>query len=148
METLKEISEKLGAYTTSSYQLSASHQKFATPSNSHALNLTQRNLLNMDEVRRVARPYQIVTSRTHPAMMYGPDLSLWQFNKMLGLGDKEHNRKLREERENKRPVITDVSKPVVLWNVWVYYQKDIMRKAESEKEKGGGPPPKFTDDDD
>jgi type IV secretion system protein VirD4 len=145
METLKEMSEKLGAYTTSSYQLSASHQKFATPSSSHSLSLTQRNLLNVDEVRRVARPYQIVTSRTHPAMMFGPDLSQWQFNKMLGLGDKEHNRRLREERENKRPVITDVSKPVILWNVWVYYHKDIMRKAENEA-KGGGAP-KFTDDD-
>jgi hypothetical protein len=55
---------------------------------------------------------------------YSPDLSQWQFNKMLGLGDKEHNRKLREERENKRPIITDVSKPVILWNVWVYYQKE------------------------
>jgi type IV secretion system protein VirD4 len=133
METLKEMSEKLGTYTTSSYQLSASHQKFATPSSSHSLSLTQRNLLNVDEVRRVARPYQIVTSRTHPAMMYGPDLSEWQFNKMLGLGDKEHNRKLREERENKRQIITDISKSVILWNVWVYYQKSIIRKAEEEK---------------
>jgi type IV secretion system protein VirD4 len=42
-ETLKEISEKLGTYTTSSYQLSASHQKFSTPSSSHSLNLTQRS---------------------------------------------------------------------------------------------------------
>ncbi len=143
-ETLKEISEKLGSYTTSSYQLSASHQKFSTPSSSHSLSLTQRNLLNADEVRRVARPYQIVTSRTHPAMMYGPDLSQWHFNKMLGLGDKEHNRRLREERENKRPVITDITKPVTLWNVWVYYQKDIIRKAESAK-GGEGQEPKFSD---
>jgi len=146
METLKEMSEKLGSYTTSSYQLSASHQKFATPSSSHSLSLTQRNLLNVDEVRRVARPYQIVTSRTHPAMMYSPDLSQWHFNKMLGLGGKEHNRELREERENKRPVITDVSKPVILWNVWVYYQKDIMRKAEAEQGKGGDAPKSNEDD--
>jgi type IV secretion system protein VirD4 len=149
METLKEMSEKLGSYTTSSYQLSASHQKFATPSSSHSLNLTQRNLLNTDEVRRVARPYQIVTSRTHPAMMYAPDLSEWQFNRMLGLGDKEHNRKLRKERENKRPIITDVTKPVILWNIWVFYQKDIMGKAEREQ-KGGGflNSSKFADGDD
>ena len=66
---------------------------------------------------------------------------------MLGLGDKEHNRKLREERENKRPNITDVTKPIILWNIWTYYQKDIMRKAENEKMKGGGAP-KFTDNDD
>jgi len=147
METLKEISDKLGAYTTSSYQLSASHQKFSRPSNSHSLSLTQRNLLNVDEVRRVSRPYQIVTSRSHPAMMHSPDLSLWHFNKMLGLGGKEHNRKLREEREGKRPVIADVSKPPILWNVWVYYQKDIMRKAEAGKGGDGSPRFSYSDDD-
>jgi len=144
METLREISEKLGSYTTSSYQLSANHQKYATPSSSHTLSLTQRNLLNVDEVRRVSRPYQIVTSRTHPAMMYSPDLSKWHFNEMLGLGDKEHNRKLREEREEKRPIITDVTEPMSLWNVWVFYQKELMRKAENDK---GGGMPKFPDDD-
>ncbi|MDR1320677.1 MAG: type IV secretory system conjugative DNA transfer family protein [Gracilibacteraceae bacterium] len=141
METLKEISEKLGSYTTSSYQLSSSQQKYSAPSSSHSVSLTQRNLLNADEVRRVARPYQIVTSRTHPAIMHGPDLSEWHFNKMLGLGDKEHNRRSREEREGRRPVITDVSGPIALWNVWVYYQKDLLRQA---AEKGGAP--RFTDD--
>ncbi|MCL2253598.1 MAG: conjugal transfer protein TraG, partial [Lachnospiraceae bacterium] len=110
----------------------------------HTLSLTQRNLLNVDEVRRVSRPYQIVTSRTHPAMMYSPDLSKWHFNEMLGLGDKEHNRKLREEREEKRPIITDVTEPMSLWNVWVFYQKELMRKAENDK---GGGMPKFPDDD-
>ncbi|MDR0354766.1 MAG: hypothetical protein LBJ64_03410 [Deltaproteobacteria bacterium] len=69
-------------------------------------------------------------------MTRGPGLSLWQFNIILGLSGKEHNRKLREERENKRPVVTDSSKPVTLWNVWVYCQKDIMRKADAEREKG------------
>ncbi len=35
-------------------------------------------------------------------MMVSPDLSKWQFNRMLGLDDQEHNRKVREERERKR----------------------------------------------
>lgn len=137
-ETLKEISEKLGSYTTSSYQLSANHAKYTTPSSSQSVSLTERKLLNTDEVRRVRRPYQIVTSRSHPALMYAPDLSQWYFNKMLGLGDEEHNRKLREERENKRPVITDTKQEIALWNIWVYYQKDIMRRLAAQQKAGNG----------
>lgn len=109
-ETLREMSDKLGSYTTSSYQLSASNGRFTTPSSSQSVSLTERKLLNTDEVRRVKRPYQIITSRDHPAMMYAPDLSKWLFNQMLGMGDMEHNRKLREERENKRPIITDTNR--------------------------------------
>ena len=139
-ETLREVSDKLGSYTTSSYQLSASHAKYTTPSSSHSVSLTERRLLNTDEVRRVKRPYQIVTSRNHPAMMYAPDLSKWYFNKLLGLGDEEHNRRVREDRENKRPVITDTKEEIALWNIWVYYQKDIMRRLAQQKNSGGGAP--------
>lgn len=137
-DTLQDISEKLGTYTTSSYQLSANHAKYTTPSSSQSISLTERKLLNSDEVRRIRRPNQIVTSRTHPAVMYAPDLSLWQFNKMLGLGDAEHNRRLREERENDRPVITDIRSEIILWNIWIYYQKDIMRKLQQQKKEMGG----------
>lgn len=132
-ETLRDISDKLGTYTTSSYQLSSNHAKFTMPSSSHSVSLSERKLLNTDEVRRVKRPYQIITSRNHPAMMYAPDLSKWLFNKMLGLGDEEHNRRVREERENKRPIITDVKQEILLWNIWVYYQKDIMRRLAQQK---------------
>ncbi|TCX53628.1 VirD4-like conjugal transfer protein, CD1115 family [Dehalobacter sp. 14DCB1] len=138
MDTLREISEKLGTYTVSSYQLSANHAKYSTPSSSHSISLIERKLLNVDEVRRIVRPYQIVTSRTHPAIMYSPDLSQWYFNQMLGLGDKEHNRRLREERENQRPVITDTNGELALWNIWIYYQKDIVRKMQQQAQKGNG----------
>ena len=131
--TLEEISGKLGSYTCSAYQLSASHAKFTTPSSSHTINLNKRELLTPDEVRRVSRPYQIVTSRTHPAMMYSPDLSQWYFNKMLGLGDPEHNRRVREERERKRPVITNPNEEIELWNIWVFYQKDIAAQSAADK---------------
>lgn len=138
-ETLQEISEKLGSYTTSSYQLSASHAKYSTPSTSQSVSLIERKLLTPDEVRRVSRPYQIVTSRTHPAMMFSPDLSGWHFNKLLGMGDMEHNRKLREKRENARPILSDISKDVVLWNIWVYYQKDVARMMAEQKKQAMGP---------
>lgn len=138
-ETLEEISSKLGSYTTSSYQLSASHAKYSTPSTSQSVSLIERKLLTPDEVRRVSRPYQIVTSRAHPAMMHSPDLSRWHFNKLLGMGDMEHNRKLREKRENARPILSDISKDVVLWNIWVYYQKDVARMAAEQKKQAMGP---------
>lgn len=138
-DTLQEISEKLGSYTTSSYQLSASHAKYSTPSSSQSVSLIERKLLNQDEVRRVSRPYQIVTSRNHPAMMFSPDLSGWCFNKMMGMGDMEHNRKLREKRENARPILSDISKDIMLWNIWVYYQKDVARMAAEQKQQAMGP---------
>jgi type IV secretion system protein VirD4 len=138
-ETLQEISEKLGSYTTSSYQLSASHAKYSTPSSSQSVSLIERKLLTPDEVRRVSRPYQIVTSRNHPAMMFSPDLSQWHFNKMMGMGDVEHNRKLREKRENARPILSDISKDIMLWNIWVYYQKDVARMVAEQKKQAMGP---------
>lgn len=133
LETLREVSEKLGTYTTSSYQLSASHGKYTTPSTSHSLNLLERKLLTVDEVRRISRPYQLVLSRSHPAMMFAPDLSAWAFNRMMGLGDKEHNRRVREEREQRRPILTDTRKEVMLWNIWVYYIKDITRQMAEQQ---------------
>ncbi len=135
-KTLDEISGKLGSYTTSSYQLSASHARYTTPSSSQSVSLIERKLLTSDEVRRVSRPYQIVTSRTHPAMMYAPDLSAWAFNRMMGLGDKEHNRALRERREASRPTLSDTGSDIILWNVWVYYQKDLVRQAAEQKKPG------------
>lgn len=133
-ETLQEISDKLGKYTTSSYQLSGQYGKFVNPTTSNTLSLTARELLTIDEVRRISRPYQMVMSRSYPAMMKSPDLSQWYFNKILGLGDKEHNRKVREEREKKRPVVTKELKSMPLWNIWAYYKKDIMLK-EQRKQK-------------
>lgn len=135
-ETLTEICEKLGKYTCSAYQLSSQHGKYVNPSSSSSVSLVARELLTTDEIRRVSRPYQIVVSRSHPAMMVSPDLSKWYFNRMLGLGDKEHNRRLREERERKRSVLTDSSGEIPLWNIWVYYIKDLQMKEERQSQPG------------
>lgn len=121
LETLDEISKKLGNYTVSTYSLSASHGKYSTPSSSHSINLTHRALLTVDEVRLISRPYSLITSRNNPAIMYSPDLSKWHFNKIFGLGDKEHNRKVREVRENRRKVRSAGMEEIDLWGVWLYY---------------------------
>lgn len=121
IETLEEISKKLGNYTVSTYSLSSSHGKYSTPSSSHSINLTHRALLAADEIRLISRPSSLITSRNNPAMMYSPDLSAWEFNKMFGLGDKEHNRKLREVRQNRRKSRNITMFDMDLWGIWLYY---------------------------
>lgn len=121
LETLDEISKKLGNYTVATYSLSASHGKYSTPSSSHSINLTHRALLTVDEIRLISRPYSLITSRNNPAIMFSPDLSEWQFNKIFGLGDKEHNRKVRELRESRRKVRSASMENMDLWGVWLYY---------------------------
>lgn len=132
-ETLQEICDKLGKYTTSAYQLSSQHGRYVNPSSSHSISLVGRELLTTDEIRRISRPYQIVVSRTHPALMNAPDLSQWYFNKMCGLGDPEHNRQVREAREAARPVLAQKTGDIPLWNIWVYYQKDLQLKEAQQK---------------
>lgn len=96
-EMLKEISDKLGSYTIKSSSVSVSDN-----GTSASYNLTGRPLLMPDEIKRIRRPYQLVTSRTAPAIMYGTDISETIFNKMLGLGDKEYNKQLIIRRQNLR----------------------------------------------
>jgi type IV secretion system protein VirD4 len=146
LETLEEISKKLGNYTVSTYTLSASHGKYSAPSSSHSLNLTSRALLTPDEVRLISRPYSLVISRSNPAMMYSPDLSEWSFNAIFGLGDKEHNRAVRELREKRRKERIQKTNDMDLWNIWVYFKvlceqskvslKDMRREGTRQNDKG------------
>ncbi len=40
---------------------------------------------------------------------------------MLGLGDEEHNRRVREMRENRRKARTVRYSEMELWNIWQFY---------------------------
>jgi type IV secretion system protein VirD4 len=120
LSTLEEISKKLGNYTVSTYSLTSSHAKHTTPSSSHSINLTHRALLTVDEIRLISRPFSLVTSRSNPVIMEAPDLSQWYFNKLFGLGDMEHNRKIRKEREKKREARRSTNE-IDTWNIWEYY---------------------------
>ncbi len=143
-ETLTEICDKLGKYTCSGYQISSQHGKFTNPTSSSSVSLVSRDLLTTDEIRRVSRPYQIVMSRSHPAMMLSPDLSGWCFNEMLGLGDKEHNRKVREARELRRPV-NMAHEEVMLWGIWKYYAKDLEMKESKQNSRPNVPMAMFSE---
>lgn len=129
-ETLDVLSKKLGKYTVRTYSLSASQTKNSNSSSSQSVNLTGRELLTTDEIKRIKRPYSLVFSRGYPAIMYAPDLSEWNFNTMFGLGDKEHNRKIRIYRDNNRPERT-ISHNMDLWGIWKHYQAKLEREKES-----------------
>ncbi|AFA47914.1 VirD4-like conjugal transfer protein, CD1115 family [Acetobacterium woodii] len=121
-ETLKEISDKLGPYTTSSYSISSSQQKHQSASSSQSLNLISRPLLLGNEIGKIDRPYSLVTSRNDPAMMTAPDLSQWFFNDMYGLGDEIHNTKMIKQRQAQRE--ERVIKDLDLWGIWNIYKVD------------------------
>ena len=126
-ETLQDVCDKLGKYTTSAYQLSSQHGRYVNPSSSHSISLVARELLTTDEIRRISRPNQIVISRAHPAMMNAPDLSQWYFN-----------RKVREAREKARPVFSPRTEEIPLWNIWVYYTKDLQLKEAQQRSQAFG----------
>ncbi|MDZ5726384.1 MULTISPECIES: VirD4-like conjugal transfer protein, CD1115 family [unclassified Acetobacterium] len=119
LETQKEVSERLGKYTTTSYSLSSSQQHYTTNS-SQSVNLVGRELLTANEISRIRRPYNLVTSRNDPAIMTSPDLGKWSFNDFYGLGSKEHNRVLRMIRSDARP--THQEHGIQLWGIWKRYQ--------------------------
>ena len=126
--TNEEISKSMGKYTTSTYSLGGSTQKYAAPSSSTNIQLSERSLLNPDEVAKIKRPYQIVLSPDPPAVMYSPDISQWTFNIMLGMGNKAHNTKLIELDENARPERGGKSTEQLLWKPW----EEILRESSAQ----------------
>lgn len=125
METLEEISKRLGKFTTSSYSISSNQNNGGSintsTSSGSSVNLIARDLLSPDEIKKIKRPYLLYLSRLEPAVMYCPDISLWNFNTIFSMGDEKHNTRLRflknMQRENKN---NDIPK--------VYYWDEIITK--------------------
>ena len=129
VETNEEVSKRLGTYTTSTYSLGGTTQKYAAPSSSTNIQLSQRNLLNVDEIGQIQRPYQLVISDAPPSVMYSPDISKWLFNRMLGLGNEEHNSKLIELDENSRPDRGGKHTEQLIWKPW----EELQQPAEPQR---------------
>lgn len=119
-ETAEIISKKLGSYTVSVN--SQSNSVSSKQDNiSESMNLIGRNLLTPDEILRFENPYCLVLqSGFFPAKTEIPDLSKWQFNKILGLGDEERNRIIREKNENARKILQE--EKIKLWRIWEDYK--------------------------
>lgn len=138
--TKKKISEDLGNYTTRSYSKSNN-----TPSGTfrnggsdgESSNLMGRPLLYPDEVGKLQRPYSLVMSDADPAIMYAPALSQYAMNEFLGMGDEEHNNRLRqrkaeEHKKNERPHNSKME----LWGIWDVWKKHIDAQIlKQQKEK-------------
>lgn len=138
--TRKKISEDLGNYTTRSYSKSNN-----TPSGTfrnggsegESSNLMGRPLLYPDEVGKLQRPYSLVMSDSDPAIMYAPDLSQYAMNEFLGMGDEEHNNRLRqkkaeEHKKNERPHNSKME----LWGIWNVWKRHIDAQIlKQQKEK-------------
>lgn len=138
--TKKKISEDLGNYTTRSYSKSNN-----TPSGTfrnggsdgESSNLMGRPLLYPDEVGKLQRPYSLVMSNADPAIMYAPDLSQYAMNEFSGMGDEEHNNRLRqrkaeEHKKNERPHNSKME----LWGIWDVWKKHIDAQIlKQQKEK-------------
>ena len=130
-DTAADISKRLGQYTASSYSRSSSYNSSGTSSGnvSNSMNLIARPLLTEDEIRRIDRPYALVMYVGYfPAIMRLPDLSEWSLNEALGMGDEEHNRKLRAMRERKRAARKP--EPIKLWGIWNEYKPKKQRQTD------------------
>ncbi len=122
-ETNENISKSLGKYTINSISesSSSSYSNYSSTSSSSSQNLIGRNLLNPDELTRIDRPYMLVIGDGRASMTKSGDLSQWHFNKVLGLGDKEHNKRVRNERDKMRKVYE--IKDIQLWDIFSHFDK-------------------------
>lgn len=107
-DTKDKLSHSLGKYTCMGVGSSNSDNgKLGLTSGSYSssTSLLARDLLTADEIGKIDRPYMLVIADNgFPCVTKSPDISQWSFNDMLGLGNKKHNTKLREIRENNRHV--------------------------------------------
>ena len=125
-DTLEELSRKLGKYTIKSPSLSGSTKGESSAS----YNYTGRDLLMPEEIKKIKRPYQLVTSRDDPCIMYAPDVSKTVFNKMLGLGNMSHNERVIKIRSARRPA-GEIQ--TAYWGIWKKYHALLLTSAKSEK---------------
>ncbi len=94
-DTLEELSKRLGNYTIRSPNTSSS----TGGNSSGGYGLTGRRLLMPEEIAKIGRPYQLVSGRNgRHKIMFAPDISKTPFNRLLGMGDPEHNRQLLERQ--------------------------------------------------
>ena len=134
-ETLKSMSESLGKYTVevSSASTSATEGKKNSANYSSSASLAARSLLEPNEVAKIKAPWAIAKiAGEYPSIVKLPDLTQYRLNKMLGLGDPEHNTRIIMEREAERPMreIPELK----LWGIWNQL-KEQSEDYEERKEK-------------
>lgn len=130
-ETREIVSKELDEYTTKGYSINYGKD---TKEGSSNVNLVGRRLLTAEEVGRIKRPYSLIISSNHPAIMYAPDLSKWSFNQRFGMGSRQHNIKLRMQRHGERT--PREQQEICLWGMWEKWQRELRLAANKlEKQK-------------
>lgn len=139
-ETQKTISEMIGDYTVMSNSMSNSYNgtRLLDWDGGHISasgNLIGRRLLKPEEISQIKAPHVLVVAN-RSVIMNAYDLSKTPFNKMFGLGDKEHNRKVREERYARR-IPDKINAVVALWGIWNEYKRVPIIKRPLQFNKSG-----------
>lgn len=129
-DTREHISKSIGEYTVMSGSYSNSYNGTAlfdmrAGNISSSSNLISRRLLKPEELALIKRPQVLVISE-RPVILNAYDLSKTPFNSMFGLGDEEHNRKVRQIRYDKR-IPAKVNATVDVWTVWDKYVKPTVK---------------------
>jgi type IV secretion system protein VirD4 len=142
--TLKEVSERLDKYTTTSYSRGTSQTRYQNASSSENVNLIGRDLLTPSEVGLIKKPYALVVYEGEPAVTYLPDLSKWRDNKILGLGGEKHNQRIWMARKKARPIRNDINAEIRLWyQLWRYWQDETKKEvAQAAARQAGANPTK------
>lgn len=126
IDTANKISEKLGTYSAQSYSES-SNSNIKSDKSSSSMSIISRKLLTADEVLKIESPYILVMiAGQQPALLNVPDISKMHFNQLNGMGSKEHNKKLRIDREKARPIRK--MEKIKIWNIW-----DQVKEQEDEE---------------
>lgn len=117
-DTISTLSKRLGKYTVKSPSLSSSTEGHGSAS----YNLTGRDLLTAEEIARIRRPWQLVMGRADPIVMYAPDVSETFFCALYGMGNEEHDRRLRKYRSDRRSARKTA---VSYWDGYKAYTQNI-----------------------
>lgn len=119
-----------GTYTAQSYGES-SNSNIKYDKSSSSMSLISRKLLTPDEVMKIENPYAIIIVFDKlPVIANVPDISKTHFNKINGMGSREHNQNLRIARENAR--IERPIKPIKIWNIWNKRTEEDIPKMKVE----------------
>lgn len=138
-KTLESISKTYGNYTVESTSTSTSantNLKTQDANISNSSNLTGRKLLQEEDIGMIRYPDALIMiTSERPIMTKLPDLSEYHFNKILGLGDEEHNRQLIEKLENER--IERDCKSIPLWGIWNVFKEKLEEEARRQSNESG-----------
>ena len=133
IDTANKISEKLGTYSAQSYSES-SNSNIKSDKSSSSMSIISRKLLTADEVLKIESPYILVMiAGQQPALLNVPDISKMHFNQLNGMGSKEHNKKLRIDREKARHIRK--MEKIKIWNIWDQVKEQDYEELEEAEEE-------------